>query len=155
MRIIYRLIQNSYLLWRWPLIVLRHILKKKLIKTIKYKYFSFNGRIGRLAYFLRGIVLYLAVMFATLMFVLINGFTKFSHTLEVMSFDEAIIPFYCITFPFHLWSNACLAVKRLHDLNMSGWWCVAHFIPVLSFFIEILLLFFRGTSGINKYGSSE
>lgn len=155
MSIIYKLIKSSYILWKIPLTVLRYILKKRSIKTIRYKYFSFNGRIGRMDYFLRGIILCSAIMLTTLALVFINGFTKFSHTLEVMNFDEAIIPFYCITFPFHLWSNACLATKRLHDLNMSGWWCIAHFIPVLSFFIEIFLLFFRGTNGVNKYGSNE
>ena len=43
-------------------------------------------------------------------------------------------------------------VRRLHDLNWSGWWTVAVFVPLVNIVIAIPLVFFRGTKGSNKYG---
>jgi uncharacterized membrane protein YhaH (DUF805 family) len=44
------------------------------------------------------------------------------------------------------------AVKRLHDLDRPGfhyWLC---FIPFYNFYLGLILLFKKGTVGINKYG---
>jgi uncharacterized membrane protein YhaH (DUF805 family) len=43
-------------------------------------------------------------------------------------------------------------VRRFHDLNWSGWWTVAMFVPLVNIVVIIPLLFFRGTKGANKYG---
>ena len=47
-----------------------------------------------------------------------------------------------------------ISVKRWHDLNKSGWWCLIVFIPVAGFISEFIVLgFIRGTPGYNDYGS--
>ena len=44
-----------------------------------------------------------------------------------------------------------LAVRRLHDLNESGWYVLLTFAPFGQLLI-LWLMFKKGTSGINKYG---
>ena len=44
------------------------------------------------------------------------------------------------------------AIRRLHDLNRSGWFLIAAIIPLLNFVLGIYLLFFKGTEGYNQYG---
>jgi uncharacterized membrane protein YhaH (DUF805 family) len=44
-------------------------------------------------------------------------------------------------------------IRRLHDLNWSGWLSALSFIPIANLVIAIPVLFFRGTDGANKYGA--
>lgn len=43
-------------------------------------------------------------------------------------------------------------VRRFHDMNASGWWTLATFVPFLNIYTTIQLLFFKGDSKANKYG---
>ena len=44
-----------------------------------------------------------------------------------------------------------LAVRRLHDLNASGWFVLISFIPFGQLLI-LWLMFKKGTDGVNDYG---
>lgn len=46
-----------------------------------------------------------------------------------------------------------IAVKRLHDMDRSGWWYLVSLIPVVGGLILLLWLgSTKGTIGLNKYG---
>lgn len=45
-----------------------------------------------------------------------------------------------------------LGVRRLHDFNASGWWYLLVLIPVVNIVLMLVLLFKRGTEGINRFG---
>ena len=42
--------------------------------------------------------------------------------------------------------------KRLHDLNLTGWWAILAFIPFVSTLFTLYLLLVRGSVGANGYG---
>jgi uncharacterized membrane protein YhaH (DUF805 family) len=44
-------------------------------------------------------------------------------------------------------------IRRLHDLNKTGWFCLLNFVPFVSLLFHIYLLFFPGTAGENNYGA--
>ena len=44
------------------------------------------------------------------------------------------------------------SIRRLHDLNKSGWFLLISLIPVINFFFGIYAGFFKGTEGPNDYG---
>ncbi|KXF81899.1 DUF805 domain-containing protein [Enterovibrio coralii] len=44
-----------------------------------------------------------------------------------------------------------VGVRRLHDLNLSGWWLIFGAIPGVALVIFFIALF-RGTKGTNRYG---
>lgn len=44
------------------------------------------------------------------------------------------------------------SIRRLHDLNKSGWFLLISLIPIINFFFGIYAGFFKGTEGPNDYG---
>ncbi len=45
-----------------------------------------------------------------------------------------------------------VAVRRLHDSNMSGWWVLLNLIPLVGPLILIYFYVIQGTPGANNYG---
>ncbi|GFM64601.1 DUF805 domain-containing protein [Pseudomonas lijiangensis] len=45
-----------------------------------------------------------------------------------------------------------LSVRRLHDINLSGWFVLICLIPIVGMLAQISLLFVPGTNGVNDYG---
>lgn len=107
--------------------------------------FTTKGRLNRLPYFLYGIGI---SMVAGIVLVLFMGLFAVDESLGILGmfvyfiFALAIIPV-----------NICLSIRRLHDLNQSGWLLLLHFVPYIgSLGLCIYLTFIRGTYGPNKYG---
>ena len=48
--------------------------------------------------------------------------------------------------------TTALAVRRLHDINMSGWWLLVWLLPVFGFILGIVIGFSGSEPGDNKYG---
>lgn len=49
-------------------------------------------------------------------------------------------------------SAISFGVRRLHDLDKSGWWILIAIIPIVGFFFQLYLLFAKGTDGYNRFG---
>ena len=47
--------------------------------------------------------------------------------------------------------NLAVTVRRLHDIDRSGWWVLLMFVPILSLVI-LVFMFLNGTSGGNRFG---
>jgi uncharacterized membrane protein YhaH (DUF805 family) len=45
-------------------------------------------------------------------------------------------------------------VKRLHDLNLRGWWLLLMLVPLVSIGLGSALAFVSGTAGPNRFGAS-
>lgn len=101
------------------------------------KAFSFEGRINRLRYWK-----YIGCMFLlNILIGLVAGALHIHGTLaSVISLALSII-----FLPFN--------VRRVHDLDKSGWWLLVCLIPVVNFFFFIYVSFFKGTEGDNSYGA--
>ena len=66
--------------------------------------------------------------------------------------EMPLLPLIIALFP--LIGGIFMGIKRLHDLNRSGWWSLLILIPYLNFVIYFLLLgFIKGTDGENRYGA--
>lgn len=48
--------------------------------------------------------------------------------------------------------SIAVAVRRLHDVGMSGWWYLLVLVPVLGMLALLYFFIQRGESGTNKYG---
>jgi uncharacterized membrane protein YhaH (DUF805 family) len=105
-------------------------------------FFGWNGRIGRLQWWLGGLVQAVILAMAAILFVWGAG----GRSLVSLGLS---IPLFFVA----LWFGVCLSIKRLHDHNKSGFWFFAYFIPFAGLIwqlIECGLL--RGTEGDNDYG---
>jgi uncharacterized membrane protein YhaH (DUF805 family) len=49
--------------------------------------------------------------------------------------------------------SLAVSVRRLHDLDASGWWILIGFIPLIGAVILVVWFCMRGTSGTNRFGS--
>jgi len=44
------------------------------------------------------------------------------------------------------------AIRRLHDLDLSGWWCLLGLVPLVNVLLGLFLLLKGGTDGVNRFG---
>jgi len=49
-------------------------------------------------------------------------------------------------------ASLCVMVRRLHDLDRSGWWWLIALIPLIGGLILLVWFISEGTEGTNDYG---
>lgn len=113
------------------------------LKVVRDNYANFNGRARRKEYWMY--VLFNIIISVVLMIVDtalglnigngMNGIIGVIYSLAVL------IP------------SLAVAVRRLHDVNKSGWMLLTAFIPIIGAIWLIVLLATEGDSGNNQYGS--
>ena len=86
----------------------------------------------------------LAVMGSFLLLGLVLNFIK-SENIQII----IVLP-YILFVIFTAW---IVQIKRWHDLNRSGWWCLTNFIPIFNLYAIIMCSFIKGTDGDNRFGS--
>jgi uncharacterized membrane protein YhaH (DUF805 family) len=110
---------------------------------LSWLFFSLSGRVSRSAYFLAGLLLAIAQAFPLYRFMLAP---------EESTTAQMWAAVFGVVFFASLWCNVALAVKRLHDFGRPGILAVSLFIPVISIIAFLVLCFFPGDPGRNKYG---
>ncbi len=99
--------------------------------------FSPKGRLGPLSY----ISYYNAMLFSFLLISLV--FVKISLFI--------VFPLMVVV----IYATYVLVIKRLHDLGLSGWFLLTLFVPIISLFFGLALLFVPGQKTVNKYGPRD
>ena len=110
--------------------------------------FTTKGRLNRLPY-LKYTIILMVMMFLTSF---VAGILTFVLTGDMEL--EGIL-YYVLVFIFNLPFTVgafMTSIRRLHDLNRSGYFILLGFLPIVNFLLEIYMLFFRGTVGANDYG---
>lgn len=111
------------------------------------KIFTTDGRLNRLAY------LKITVGLTAASF-LLNVIISFVIILLTGNPESVLINIFSLLVTLPLTVGGIMAgIRRLHDLNRSGWFMLATFVPVLNVVLMIYLLCFRGTDGYNQYGA--
>ncbi|MBP5683088.1 MAG: DUF805 domain-containing protein [Bacteroidales bacterium] len=118
---------------------------KRMFKTP----LSFNGRIGQVEYVLS--VLIVCVLSSVVVY-----FIKYWNPPNVFNYDDSYnvwnhLYYSCVftlcswVYTLSCWFGMAQSIKRCHDMDRSGW-CIL--IPFYGF----VMLFVKGTEGVNKYG---
>lgn len=111
--------------------------------TYIWLFFRFTGRVGRVVYFLAGLLL--AVVQAFFLY-------RFMQVPETSTAGQMWASLFWIAVIASVWSNVALGVKRLHDFDKPGIVAVSLFIPVISIVAFIALCLIPGDPGPNRYG---
>lgn len=110
--------------------------------------FSPSGRIGRLRYLAYGTAMALVSYAVMGVAIFLLGASPGAGDGAAGGFMMAngLISIVALVFAF-IW-----AIKRLHDLDKSGWLSVLMIVPLVNLILVLFLLFARGTPGGNRYG---
>ena len=105
-------------------------------------YFSFNGRICRETYWLKGVLPVVVLSFLVgIIDAAVFSYTEYEGLLGVL-WNLLLI-----------WPALALSVKRWHDRDKSGFWVLVGLIPILGqLWVFIETGFLPGTEGPNQYG---
>lgn len=114
-----------------------------ILKTIKST-FSLSGRASRREF----IVFHLLYFFDVLLLLYTDKYYNSSSNSILI---VILTIFYFISFILLIFPLFSLIIRRLHDLNSSGWWLLITLIP-LGGLLYLALPFKKGTQGLNKYG---
>ena len=101
------------------------------------KYAEFSGRARRKEYWLYTL-LYIIVMFGA-------GFAG------AVSGGGGILPL--LVWLVLLIPGIAVIVRRLHDIDKSGWWSLLLLIPLIGPIVIIVFMCMDGTSGDNRFGA--
>ncbi len=111
--------------------------------TIGEALFSFEGRMSRRDYWLKGAIYLLPI-------------GLFSNYLVYGVGTDAALGLSMFIGFITLWPTLALTLKRLHDHDRSGWFLLTMLIPLANIFFGIWIVamvwFLRGTVGPNRYG---
>ena len=120
---------------------------------------SANGRFGRLSYFGWNCLLGLVLIAAILVFALVIGGASAilgsstgstESTLSSLGFFSIIL--FLILYVVIIYFTTVFSIRRLHDLNLTGWLCLLLFVPLINFFFMFYLWVAPGTRGQNDFG---
>src|SRR5690348_2945671 len=111
-------------------------------QTADIRFFDLQSRIGRLRYLAYGLGLtLLAIVPAALcVFILVTAPT-------------IGWPLFAI-FEIAVWvMSVGFMVRRLHDMDKSGWWSLLILVPLVNLIFWLFLIFAPGTIGENRFGA--
>ena len=111
----------------------------------KSSFFPCNGRINRFKYFL--LTSLLGILGFTLIIFFNWGLGGFSHASQEPLFMVLVFLIFTIIICQFL-----LIIKRIHDIDKSNSHLWLIFIPIYNIYFILLLLFKKGTNGVNQYG---
>ena len=107
------------------------------------RYVDFSGRSTRAEYWWWGlfsVVVSFALFIADTLTGNSSTFGWLGGLLETLFTLATIIP------------SLALSVRRLHDINRTGWWLLLLFVLVIGWIVLIVWAIKRGDEGPNKYG---
>lgn len=112
--------------------------------VFKELFFTSEGRLNRKSYIYRS-------LFLSLVLCVVQGVLTFAaNTIGALELLFTVVAFGFSLFGFV--SNIMMGVRRLHDLDLSGWWMLLLCVPLINLFFAIYIYFFKGTEGPNQYG---
>lgn len=113
--------------------------------------FSFEGRARRAEFWwfvLFSIIIGIALNFVSTMVGLTIPIMTDPYTGAAVGYPILGLVYSLAT----LIQSLALSVRRLHDRNMSGWWILIAFIPLIGGLVLLVFYILPGTQGDNKFG---
>lgn len=122
------------------------------IGSIERKYFSTLGRLNRKPFIRYLLVLLICTALLAAGCLAFIRLLEAAHAVELFLFFSVISVLYLyliVTLPLRF-----LLIRRLHDLNLSGWWiALGTILPLGYMAMAVCLMFSKGTQGENRYGA--
>lgn len=112
------------------------------IEALTQKYAEFDGRARRAEYWYFILFVYLAAIPLVLLDIVTGMFSP----------EVGIGPLGGLLILGTLIPSLAVMIRRLHDIDRSGWWALISFIPIVGPIVLIIFFVTPGTKGPNQYG---
>lgn len=114
-------------------------------------FYKASGRIGRVRFFAYTMMLVLCAMVA--MFVL-----GILSAILIPMLGESVATVLGVIVMVGIWAgmvyiNFAPSIRRLNDLNKTGWISLLYLVPIINLLLWLYLSFARGDEGLNDYGA--
>ena len=118
------------------------------VKSAYVNYVNFSGRAQRSAY-------WWWALFNFAVFIILavaEGGGSFSHADGSVQFAVVGGVFSGIWALVNLIPGLSVGVRRMHDIDRSGWWLLIGLIPLIGAIVLLVWFCSRGTTGSNRFG---
>ena len=124
------------------------------VKTCLRKYVTFSGRAPRSEFWWFVLFVYVAGLVCALIDLSLFGetVTMTTDTGASVSSETQIAPFVSIFALAMFLPYVSVAVRRLHDIDRTGWWYWLVLVPLIGVIVLIVFFVSKGTVGPNRYG---
>ncbi len=119
---------------------------KAVLQYAKHVYFSREGRLSPFMFFVMGMILT----------PYINYYTRLQSELRDATSNGDYFFVLLVGMPLMI-ASICISVKRFHDFNFRGWWCLL--LPLIVLYVPYgrivsygLMLAVPGQEGANRFG---
>ena len=112
-----------------------------VVTCLKDKYACFQGRASRSEYWWYALFMFLINVFFGLV-----GFCLSQQMVAEFNTDYVNIAMLIFLLP-----SLGVGIRRLHDIDKSGWWMLVFLIPVIGL-IMLVWMVKKGTGGENRFG---
>ena len=120
---------------------------------------SVSGRFGRLSAIAWYGFIHLMTLFASIALSLALGLLnlqQWSMThLSLNTLSSMTGLGFSVIFLLYLYFLWVITIRRLHDMNRSGWFSLFFLLPILNVLLSLYLLFGSGSTGSNRYGAAR
>ncbi|AYQ38386.1 membrane protein [Burkholderia aenigmatica] len=111
--------------------------------NLRWFLFSFEGRIGRLPW-------WIYALFYALLSAFFDAGSRGSSNDDLPPLVMAVLVAIGV---IAVWSSIAVGVKRLHDIDKSGWWMLLLFVPIVgALALFVMNGFIAGTPDANRFG---
>lgn len=110
------------------------------------KYAQFHGRSRRREFWM--FILFCIIVYIIAM-ILDN---LFGITFEMLGQDMGYGPIYTLAVLALFVPNLAVGIRRLHDIDKSGWYILVNLIPIIGNIWFLVMMITEGTKGTNQYG---
>lgn len=120
---------------------------------------SMKGRFGRLSFIAWSAFLYFIFLFGSIALGLSIDIVNIStHSLDpnwLISLQGLASIGVLVMVLVYVYFALVVTVRRLHDMNRSGWWALLFLLPLVNIFVWLYIVFGSGDRGINDYGPAR
>lgn len=120
------------------------------IECITKNYANFSGRARRKEYWMYGLFYVLFMLILVIASAVICAMMEM-NSLEI---NRVVIFIVICAYLALLIPTLAVLVRRLHDINKSGWWCLISFVPYVGIIILFIFALLDSTPGRNQYGEN-
>lgn len=106
------------------------------------RYFEFSGRATRSQYWLFSLILF-GILFAALILDQLIDDTQPEGTSLIAG----------LVYLAHVIPSLAITVRRLHDIDKSGWWLLLLFVPLVGAIALLIFMCTPSTPGTNRFGT--